>query len=105
MEKCTKESFQTRELAEKFIEIYNAKYNRKDNERKLTGSYFCKKCNTFHLTSQENYRTALFKVKKELHETKILLKSRETELFKRIDEAKKMKVQMELLKKKLNGKS
>lgn len=92
MEKCKKESFLTKEFADKAIEMYNKKYNRKEGDKMLTNSYLCTKCNTWHLTSQDNYRTALYKTKKELHETKILLASREAELFKRIDEAKKLKL-------------
>jgi len=91
MEKCKKESFLTKEFADKAIEMYNKKYNRKEGDKMLTNSYLCTKCNTWHLTSQDNYRTALYKTKKELHETKILLASREAELFKRIDEIKKLK--------------
>jgi len=102
---CKKESFLTKELAEKFIEIYNNSYNTKEGERKLTMSYHCKKCNTFHLTSQDNYQTKLRKVEKELHETKLLLASRESELLKRIHEAKNLNTQIEYLKKRLNEKS
>jgi hypothetical protein len=90
--KCVKESFSSKEFADKAIEIYNKKYNRKDAKRKLTRSYLCRKCNTYHLTSQEdNYQTALYKVRKELHETKLLLAKREKELFQRINEIKKLK--------------
>ena len=103
--KCTKESFLTKEFADKALEIYNKKYNRKDAKRKLTRSYLCKKCNTYHLTSQEdNYQTALYKVRKELHETKIALKDKEAQLLKRIHEVKRLKTEIELLKKSLNGK-
>lgn len=104
--KCTKESFLTKEFADKVLEIYNKKYNRKDAKRKLTRSYLCKKCNTYHLTSKEdNYQTALYKVRKELHLTKIALKDRDAELLKRIHEVKRLNTEIGLLKKALNGKS
>ena len=103
--KCVKESFSSKEFADKAIEIYNKKYNRRDNKRKLTRSYLCKKCNTYHLTSQpDNYQTALYKVRKELHLTKIALKDKDAELLKRIHEVKRLNTEIELLKKALNGK-
>jgi len=98
--KCTKESFLTKEFADGAIVIYNKKYNRQDAKRKLTRSYLCKKCNTYHLTSQpDNYQTALYKVRKELHETKMALKDKDAELLKRIHEVKRLNTEIGLLKK------
>ncbi len=101
MATCKKESFSLKSFADKAIEIYNGKYNRKNPEKKLTRSYLCKQCGQYHLTSQDNYQTKLRIVEKELHETKLLLASRESELFSRIDKNKKLENENKELKRKL----
>lgn len=89
MKECRKERFLTKEFADQAIEIYNKKFTR--SKKKLTSSYFCDSCKTWHLTSQVNYKKMYFNVLEKLSETEVLLKSRERELFKRIDEIKGLK--------------
>jgi len=89
MKECRKERFLTKEFADKALDIYNKKFTR--SSKKLTASYFCDSCKTWHLTSQVNYKKMYLDVKSKLDETQELLKSREKELFKRIDEIKGLK--------------
>lgn len=85
--KCTKESFVSKEFADQALELYNKKYDR-NLGKKLTNSYLCPKCGTWHLTSNGSYQSRLKRVEQELLETKQLLAKREDELFKRMDEMK-----------------
>lgn len=72
---CKKTSYGTEEFALKHIEIINKKSNRSLTPKSV---YFCKKCNTWHITKQESVEY----LKRQLAENNELLKSREEELFK-----------------------
>jgi len=76
MEKiCEKTSYSTEYFALEHIALIAKKSTRPVNPK---NAYFCKKCNTWHITKQENVE----KLKEELSQVKELLKSREDELFK-----------------------
>jgi hypothetical protein len=72
---CKKTSYSTEQFALKDIALIATKSRRPVNPK---NAYFCNKCNTWHITKQENVE----KLKEELLKTKKLLKSREDELFK-----------------------
>jgi hypothetical protein len=74
-EVCKKASYSTEYFALEHIALIAKKSTRPLNPK---NAYFCKKCNTWHITKQENVE----KLKEELNEVKKLLKSREDELFK-----------------------
>jgi hypothetical protein len=72
---CKKTSYSSEFFALQHIEIISNKSRRPTS---LKSAYLCKKCNTWHITKQENTKY----LREELEKTKELLKSRENELFK-----------------------
>lgn len=72
---CKKTSYSTKNFAIEHIAIIEKKSERLVSPK---NAYLCKKCNTWHITKQENIRN----LKSEVKKLKELLKSREDELFK-----------------------